>query len=122
MSASALDNSRRATDVPGQGWMMHSNGGDLRYISACCYHCAVKEAVILVEYPLLRKESRTLVLPSSPMSFTLGSCHSNAQQVKSTALDSYQNLLFSIARFHEVIGSYPENVTVHWLRNEEKAF
>jgi len=28
------------------------------------------------------------------------------------ALDSYENLLFSIARFHEVTGSWPEKVTV----------
>ncbi|KAG8970918.1 hypothetical protein FRC05_011686 [Tulasnella sp. 425] len=28
------------------------------------------------------------------------------------ALDSFQNLLFSIARFHEVTGSYPTNITV----------
>ncbi|KIL68870.1 hypothetical protein M378DRAFT_70620 [Amanita muscaria Koide BX008] len=28
------------------------------------------------------------------------------------ALDSYQNLLFSIARFHEYTGRFPENITV----------
>ncbi|KAG8899579.1 hypothetical protein FRC01_010455, partial [Tulasnella sp. 417] len=28
------------------------------------------------------------------------------------ALDSFQNLLFSLARFHEVTGSYPTNITV----------
>jgi hypothetical protein len=28
------------------------------------------------------------------------------------ALDSFQNLLFSIARFHEMTGRYPEQITV----------
>jgi hypothetical protein len=28
------------------------------------------------------------------------------------SLDSYQNLLFSIARFHEYTGGYPNNITV----------
>lgn len=28
------------------------------------------------------------------------------------ALDSFQNLLFSIARFHEFTGNYPEKITV----------
>lgn len=35
------------------------------------------------------------------------------------ALDSYQNLLFSIARFHEFTGHYPRSITVvgyEWKR------
>jgi hypothetical protein len=28
------------------------------------------------------------------------------------ALDSYQNLLFAIARFHEVTGGWPRRITV----------
>ena len=38
------------------------------------------------------------------------------------ALDSYQNLLFSIARFHEVTGSYPEHITVISFEMKRRRF
>ena len=38
------------------------------------------------------------------------------------SLDSYQNLLFSIARFHEVTGTYPENITVIGFEMKRKRF
>ncbi|KAF8513466.1 hypothetical protein JB92DRAFT_2721381, partial [Gautieria morchelliformis] len=38
------------------------------------------------------------------------------------ALDSYQNLLFSIARFHEVTGSYPENITIIGFEMKRRCF
>jgi hypothetical protein len=38
------------------------------------------------------------------------------------ALDSYQNLLFSIARFHEMTGSYPENITVIGFEMKRRRF
>ncbi|KAF8587107.1 hypothetical protein K439DRAFT_1630961 [Ramaria rubella] len=38
------------------------------------------------------------------------------------SLDSYQNLLFSIARFHEVTGSYPEHITVVGFEMKRRRF
>lgn len=38
------------------------------------------------------------------------------------SLDSYQNLLFSIARFHEVTGGYPEHITVIGFEMKRKRF
>lgn len=38
------------------------------------------------------------------------------------ALDSFQNLLFSIARFYEVVGRYPEKITVVGYEMKRKRF
>jgi hypothetical protein len=38
------------------------------------------------------------------------------------ALDSYQNILFSIARFHECTGRYPENITVVGYQMKKRRF
>jgi len=38
------------------------------------------------------------------------------------ALDSYQNLLFSIARFHEYTGVYPEKVSIYGYEMKRKRF
>lgn len=38
------------------------------------------------------------------------------------AMDSYQNLLFSIARFHELTGSFPENITVVGYEMKRRRF
>ncbi|KAF8348176.1 hypothetical protein F5887DRAFT_1254581 [Amanita rubescens] len=38
------------------------------------------------------------------------------------ALDSYQNLLFSIARFHEFTGHFPRNITVVGYEFKQKRF
>lgn len=38
------------------------------------------------------------------------------------ALDSFQNLLFSIARFHEFTGRYPEEITVIGYDMKRKRF
>jgi len=38
------------------------------------------------------------------------------------ALDSYQNLLFSVARFHEFTGTYPEYITVIGYEMKRKRF
>jgi hypothetical protein len=38
------------------------------------------------------------------------------------SLDSYQNLIFSIARFHEVTGTYPEHITVVGFEMKRKRF
>lgn len=38
------------------------------------------------------------------------------------ALDSYQNLLFSIARFHEVTGRYPSQITVVGYEMKRRRF
>lgn len=38
------------------------------------------------------------------------------------ALDSYENLLFSLARFHEVVGRYPARVTVVGFGVKEARF
>lgn len=38
------------------------------------------------------------------------------------ALDSYQNLLFSIARFHEYTGRYPEQITVVGYEMKRRRF
>lgn len=38
------------------------------------------------------------------------------------ALDSYQNLLFSIARFHEYTGRYPEYITVIGYEMKRRRF
>lgn len=49
----------------------------------------------------------------------------NRMIVEEYATDSYENLLFSIARFHEYTGNYPELVTVVGLdfkRNGSNAF
>ena len=41
---------------------------------------------------------------------------------ESYALDSYQNLLFSIARFHEFTGHFPRNITVVGYEFKRKRF
>ena len=38
------------------------------------------------------------------------------------ALDSYQNILFSIARFHEVTGRYPSQITVVGYEMKRRRF
>lgn len=38
------------------------------------------------------------------------------------ALDSYQNVLFSIARFHEVTGKYPSQITVVGYEMKRRRF
>jgi len=38
------------------------------------------------------------------------------------ALDSYQNVLFSIARFHEVTGRYPSQITVVGYEMKRRRF
>lgn len=38
------------------------------------------------------------------------------------ALDSFQNLLFSIARFHEYTGVYPEKVSIYGYEIKRKRF
>lgn len=38
------------------------------------------------------------------------------------AMDSYQNLLFSIARFHELTETYPENITVVGYEMKRRRF
>lgn len=38
------------------------------------------------------------------------------------ALDSYQNLLFSVARFHEVTGRYPSQITVVGYEMKRRRF
>jgi hypothetical protein len=38
------------------------------------------------------------------------------------ALDSYQNILFSIARFHEVTGGYPSQITVVGYEMKRRRF
>lgn len=38
------------------------------------------------------------------------------------ALDSYQNILFSIARFHEVTGRYPSQITVVGYQMKRRRF
>lgn len=38
------------------------------------------------------------------------------------ALDSFQNLLFSIARFHEYTGRYPEKITVVGYQMKRQRF
>ncbi|KIK98578.1 hypothetical protein PAXRUDRAFT_133925 [Paxillus rubicundulus Ve08.2h10] len=41
---------------------------------------------------------------------------------ETSALDSYQNLLFSIARFHEVTGRYPSQITVVGYGMKQRRF
>jgi hypothetical protein len=41
---------------------------------------------------------------------------------ETSALDSYQNLLFSIARFHEVTGRYPSQITVVGYEMKQRRF
>lgn len=38
------------------------------------------------------------------------------------ARDSYENLLFSICRFHEYTGNYPRNITVVSFEFKRKRF
>ena len=38
------------------------------------------------------------------------------------ALDSYQNLLFSVARFHEYTGHYPEYITIIGYEMKRRRF
>ena len=38
------------------------------------------------------------------------------------ALDSYQNILFSVARFHEVTGAYPSQITVVGYEMKRRRF
>ncbi|EJF60459.1 hypothetical protein BD309DRAFT_931037 [Dichomitus squalens] len=54
----------------------------------------------------MRLASVSDILPSSHSSSTLRATTENY------ALDSYQNLLFSIARFHEYTGRWPSKITV----------
>ena len=41
---------------------------------------------------------------------------------ETNALDSYQNLIFSIARFHQVTGNYPEKITIVSFTFKEERF
>ncbi|KAF9219610.1 hypothetical protein BS17DRAFT_716987 [Gyrodon lividus] len=41
---------------------------------------------------------------------------------ETSALDSYQNLLFSIARFHQVTGRYPSQITVVGYQMKQRRF
>lgn len=49
--------------------------------------------------------TRLNLLPSSGNAFSRSTTERHA-------LDSYQNLLFSIARFHEYTGRYPDKITI----------
>lgn len=50
----------------------------------------------------------------------------SSEQVRATteehALDSYQNLLFSIARFHEYTGHYPARITIVGYEMKRRRF
>lgn len=46
----------------------------------------------------------------------------NRTSTEVASLDSYQNLLFSLCRFREVVGDYPETVTVVSYAFKEKRF
>lgn len=46
----------------------------------------------------------------------------NRATTENFALDSYQNLLFSIARFHEFTGHFPKNITVVGYEFKRKRF
>ncbi|KDQ49361.1 hypothetical protein JAAARDRAFT_187053 [Jaapia argillacea MUCL 33604] len=48
--------------------------------------------------------------------------HFNRATTENYALDSYQNLLFSIARFHEYVGRYPTYITVVGFEMKRKRF
>ncbi|KAL0956222.1 hypothetical protein HGRIS_002378 [Hohenbuehelia grisea] len=53
-----------------------------------------------------------LALKANLFKLPAGAAHSPRATTEDFALDSFQNLLFSIARFHEYTGRYPENITV----------
>ncbi len=55
------------------------------------------------------------VLPSNPN-------YSPRATTENYALDSYQNLLFSVARFHEYTGRYPEYITIIGYEMKRRRF
>jgi hypothetical protein len=56
--------------------------------------------------------------PQTPMTLPLR----NRTTTEPYALDSFQNLLFSIARFHEVTGRYPARITVVGYEMKRRRF
>lgn len=53
---------------------------------------------------------------------TLHESHFPRATTETYALDSYQNLLFSLARFHEITGRYPLQVTIVGYEMKRRRF
>ena len=63
----------------------------------------------------LRLALSSRLLPPNPN-------HSLRATTENYALDSYQNLLFSIARFHEFTGHYPRYITIIGYEMKKRRF
>jgi hypothetical protein len=63
-----------------------------------------------------------LALASNAFNMTLSSTLFSRATTENYALDSYENLLFSIARFHEYTGRYPERITVVGYEMKRRRF